>query len=74
MNDKYCNDASWRIEHLTYLVTLILGMKTLVWSITFVNAPPQAGQASGVVNSNGPKGMREDEASIAIRIKFIVKT
>lgn len=40
------------------------GMKTLIWSITYVNAPQvQAGQAQGVVNNIVPKGMREDEVS-----------
>ena len=48
-------------------------MKTLVWSITFVNQPQQLGQASGVLNSNGPKGMREDEVSVAVMIKLMVK-
>lgn len=49
--------------------SLVMGMKTLIWSITYVNAPQvQAGQAQGVVNSIVPKGMREDEVRLATGI------
>ncbi|KAG6555625.1 hypothetical protein Mapa_002860 [Marchantia paleacea] len=46
--------------------TLIMGMKTLVWSITHFNATQmQVPQAPGAPPPGGPKGMREDEVRLA---------
>jgi hypothetical protein len=41
--------------------TLIMGMKTLVWSITHFNATQLQPQAPGAATPGGPKGMREEE-------------
>lgn len=46
--------------------TLVMGMKTLVWSITNVNTSQI--QGPGGVNPMGPKGMREDEVRLATGI------
>ncbi|KAJ7564762.1 hypothetical protein O6H91_02G032300 [Diphasiastrum complanatum] len=51
--------------------TLIMGMKTLVWSIghTHLNATQmQVPQSPGAGNPSGPKGMREDEVRLAASI------
>ncbi|CAM6100600.1 unnamed protein product [Calypogeia fissa] len=47
--------------------TLIMGMKTLVWSITHFNAQQQmqVSQPPGGSSPGGPKGMREDEVQLA---------
>ncbi|KAL2624095.1 hypothetical protein R1flu_008340 [Riccia fluitans] len=46
--------------------TLIMGMKTLVWSITNFNVTQlQVPQAAGAPTPSGPKGMREDEVRLA---------
>lgn len=46
--------------------TLVMGMKTLVWSITHVNASQmQVSQPSGAGIPQGLKGMREDEVRLA---------
>ncbi|KAJ7563398.1 hypothetical protein O6H91_03G108600 [Diphasiastrum complanatum] len=49
--------------------TLIMGMKTLVWSITHLNVTQmQVAQGPGAANPAGPKGMREDEVRLAAGI------
>ncbi|KAL3681984.1 hypothetical protein R1sor_000006 [Riccia sorocarpa] len=49
--------------------TLIMGMKTLVWSITNFNVTQlQVSQATGAPVPSGPKGMREDEVRLACGI------
>jgi transformation/transcription domain-associated protein len=45
--------------------TLIMGMKTLVWSITHFNATQLQPQAPGAATPGGPKCMREEEVRLA---------